>query len=264
MKSITSRDEFGHTANQLNELGKNLEEVVKQLTDNSSYLHHSGAKIKDVSQTNSDLATKLAANAEEVAASLEEISSNLNLSSTNAAESASINESSKKSMLKAQELSEVTLTSIKEIAEKVAVIEEISTQTELIAINAYIEAANAGEQGKGFSVLANEVKKLSDKTKIAAQSIIEVSLECIKHSEESKVKIDESVIVAAKTTELASQIALSSKEQLASVELINTAVQEFNSSTQFLASSSHELASTSDDFGSSSSKMNNSVHAFKL
>jgi len=167
-------------------------------------------------------------------------------------------------MLSVQQLSEVTLKSIREIAEKVLLIEGIAAQTNLLAINAYIEAANAGDHGKGFSVVAKEIRNLADQSATAARLIPEASKQCMINSEESKDKIDESVLIAKQTAALASEIEMASKEQLTSIEHINSAIQEFNRSTQTLASSSEQLANTSDGFGESSRKMYDLIKGFQL
>lgn len=264
LTSIMSRDEFGEASRQINSLRDSFKEVVMEIKNNSNYLQISGNKIEGVSQKNSDLAARLAGNAEEVAASLEEISSNLNISAGNAKNSADIIEDSKKSIEEINNLSATTYESIKNIFEKVSLIEDLASQTDILAINAYIEAAQAGEHGKGFSVIAKTIRTLADQSKIAASTINKLSLECISNAEISKTKIEELVEVARLTSDNSQQIASSSKEQLSSVEHINSAVQEFNSSTQFLASSSQELASTSEKFSENSKRMNEILKAFRL
>lgn len=264
MSSVSSRDELGQTAQQLNDLRVNLREIVSELSVSSAYSQKSGKDINDVSRTNSGLSSKIASSSEEIAATLEEISANLHSSVNNASKSASINKSSENTMMDVQQLSNTTLGSIREIAEKVALIESIAAQTNLLAINAYIEAAGAGEHGKGFSVVAKEIRNLADQSASAAKLITDAAKRCIVNSEEAKSKIDESVLIAKQTATLALEIEHASKEQLTSVEHINAAIQAFNRSTQTLASSSERLASTSEGFGESSEKIHALIRAFQL
>ncbi|MEM6829819.1 MAG: HAMP domain-containing methyl-accepting chemotaxis protein, partial [Bacteroidota bacterium] len=262
--NIHSRDEFGETAKQLNELRSNFKEVVSELISNTVSSEKSGQNIGDVSKTNAELSSKITASSVQIASALEEISANLDSSLQNASKSVEINKSSEQSMMEVQKLSSITIENINEIVEKVTVIESIAAQTNLLAINAYIEAANAGDQGKGFSVVAQEIRSLADHSAIAAKLIAAATQRCMVNSEESKEKIDESVLVAKQTSEIASEIAVTSKEQLSSVEHINAAIQEFNQSTQTLANSSEQLADTSGGFRQSSEKINDLVKAFQL
>lgn len=264
LTSIVSRDEFGIASKQLNTLRERFKEIVKEINYNSQYLQKSGIEIEGVSQNNSNLAATLASSAEEVAGSLEEISSSLNLSSENSTNSAEIIENSKVSIEELRDLSIKTSESIKDIFDKVSLIEEIASQTNILAVNAFVEASHAGNHGKGFSVIAKTIRALSDQSKTAANTIRKLSLDCVSNAETSNAKINELVGIAMLTSKNSSEIASSSVEQLTSVEHINSSVQQFNSSTQFLASSSQQLASTSEQFSQESNKMNALLKSFKL
>lgn len=264
ISTITSRDELGRTAVQLNELKDNLVVIIDELGLNASYSRQSGDNLSGVSKTNLELASRLATGSEEVAATLEEVSSNLHSSVDIASKSASINKTSEQSMLNAQKLSNLTVQSIKKIAEKVELIDSIAAQTNLLAINAFIEASNAGEHGKGFSVVAQEIRSLADNSAQAAKSISSTTEQCIANSGESQEIIDESVLIAQQTSELAVEIEVASKEQLTSIENINSAIQGLSSSAQVLAASSEKLTTTSDGFRESSKKVDQLIKGFKF
>lgn len=264
LETVHSRDELGEAARLLNDLGKELRSVLGQLSSSSENAQLAGQKIGEASTINSGLSTGLATNCEEIAVTLEEISANLNTSANNASESAIINRTSEELMEAVKELTNITIKSVGEIADKVEVIEDIAAQTNLLAINAYIEATNAGEQGQGFSVVAREIRSLADDSVKAAKLITDATLRCMMNSEESRLKVDESVSIAKQTADLASKIELLSKEQSLSVEQINIATQNFNQSIQTLAASSEKLAQTSDGFEKSSGKTYHLIKSFKV
>lgn len=262
--SLYSNDEFGDTSDQLNLMRSNLISILNNINVNAEYLLQSSRELNNMSQDFSDNSNKQAASAEEIAASIEEMSANISLSSDNATKSESLNKNSESNMKEGQDLVEITLENISSIAEKVTVIEEIAGQTNLLAINAFIEASNAGEQGKGFAVVAREVRSLADKSREAANEITQLAKICLESSQNSKTKIDEVVKYVTETSGLASEIAVSSKEQQSSSDQINTTVQSFNSTSQHLASSAEELAATSSELAEKANKMKAVIARFNF
>jgi len=138
-----------------------------------------------------------------------------------------------------------TQSNVKDISEKVTVIQELADQTNLLAINAFIEAANAGEQGKGFAVVAREIRALADRSNTSAEDISDLAVQCVDFSEASVEKSNEMMSYISKTSDMARLVSNSSKEQYISIEQINSSIQDFNRSSQTLATSSEELAATS-------------------
>jgi methyl-accepting chemotaxis protein len=260
--SIQSRDEFGATSTQLINLRDNLVSIVDTIYQNAEYLLQSSSELNNMSHDFSDNSNKQAASAEEIAASVEEMSANISLASDSAVRSEHLNKDSETAMKEGQNLVEITLENISSISEKVEIIEEIAGQTNLLAINAFIEASNAGEQGKGFAVVAREVRSLADKSKEAANEITSLAKLCLDSSKDSKSKIDSVVKYVVETSGLSSEIANSSKEQQSSSDQINSAVQSFNSTSQQLASSAEELAATSTELADKAKKMKNIIDGF--
>ncbi len=184
--SLHSRDEFGEISERLNTLNRNFKNVLNTLKRNTAHLFHSSVELRSLSSTLSVTSNGQAANAEEIAASVEETSANLAASTENAEESVNMSSSTHDSVQSGQELIIGTQKNVKDISEKVVIIQELADQTNLLAINAFIEAANAGDHGKGFAVVAEEIRKLADRSGSGAKEIENVVKNITNNAEKNK------------------------------------------------------------------------------
>ncbi|MFY0686635.1 MAG: hypothetical protein JXQ90_05700 [Cyclobacteriaceae bacterium] len=262
--NISSRDEFGLAGEYLNAMNENFRSVLKKLRENNHYLKNSSTELSGMSGAISDASSNQAASSEEIAASVEEMSANIAMSTENATKSAANNKISAEYMIQGQALMDQTLKNILSISEKVKEIEDIAGQTNLLAINAFIEAANAGEHGKGFAVVARDVRDLADRSKEAAYEITRMAKESLNSSTDTKLKIDDVVVKIKESSDLAFQIEEASKEQQQSSEQINASVQTFNNSSQQMATSAEELAATSNELADKAKNLEMSTKDFKL
>ncbi len=251
-------------SNGVNILG---DSITQMLIDNKS----NGLTLDDSSKILLSNVNKLnissneaAASLEETAAALEEITSNIRNNTQNIAKMATYSNSVTKSANDGEKLANQTTVAMDEINtqvtainEAISVIDQIAFQTNILSLNAAVEAATAGEAGKGFAVVAQEVRNLASRSAEAAKEIKEIVETATKKANDGK-NIANHMIEGYKelnlnitnTINLISDIEMSSKEQLTGIEQINDAVTQLDQQTQqnaMSASQAHDVAVITDE-----------------
>lgn len=141
-----------------------------------------------------------------------------------------------------------TVKAMQQISNKIIIIEEIAKQTNLLALNAAIEAARAKSYGKGFTVVASEVRNLATKSSSAAVEIKQFSSNTLYIAEQAVESLLTLVPNIEKTAQLVQEISLSSTNQHTVTEQIAVAMQQLDKVIQENALFSQKMSSTSKDF----------------
>ncbi|QNM91046.1 chemotaxis protein [Aliarcobacter cryaerophilus] len=230
--------------------GLTLEESSKMLLFNVNKLNISS--------------NEAAASLEETAAALEEITSNIRNNTESIAKMSQLSNGVTKAVNEGQAMANQTTTAMDEINtqvnlvnEAIGVIDNIAFQTNILSLNAAVEAATAGEAGKGFAVVAQEVRNLATRSAEAAREIKAIVERATVKANEGK-EIATNMIEGYKnlnsnissTMNLISDIENASKEQLLGIEQINDAVNQLDQQTQqnaMIASQSHDIAQSTDE-----------------
>jgi methyl-accepting chemotaxis protein len=259
-----SNDELGQIIVSLNTLSKQVKHIISEIINEANNLNSASLDLENDSNNLLNDANQLASTAEEVASSMEEMISNIQANTENAQNTEKLTKLAAKEMENVGKLSGVSLHSSQEITQKITVINDIAFQTNLLALNAAVEAARAGDFGRGFSVVAGEVKKLAEKSRIAADQIQHLSQTSFKQTEESVESLHKLEPEFLKTINLVSEISGASREQASGTEQVNMAVQELNTITQKNSFSSEQLNFKAIELQKQAEKLKELASYFKI
>lgn len=153
---------------------------------------------------------------------------------------------------------------MKDIAERITQISDIAEKTDLLAINASIEAARAGEVGKGFGVVASEVRKLAENTQKLASSITDMAKTSVLIAEKASNVLDKIVPDVQKTSLLVQEILAASEEQDVNISQINKTIQDFSLVVQQNSATAEELSSSAEELAGQSNSMRDITNVFNI
>ena len=243
-------------------------QTADQVTDAAGNLANSSKKVSLSSSNQSDAASSMAASIEQVTVSIGQVADSASMAHKQAEETDNLSSEGKN-------LVQDTISEINKIAGTVTrssnnvktlgdntnqisnianVIKDIAEQTNLLALNAAIEAARAGEQGRGFAVVADEVRKLAEKTALSTQEITsmivriqEGTKSAVQGMEDGKMQVEEGVKMAAKTGDSMAAIQSGAHQVLTSIDDISSALREQSSASEHISQGVEKIAQMSEE-----------------
>ena len=248
-------------------IGRTLQ-TADTLTQAAQHLATSAHQVLRASERQSDASASVAASVEEMTSSVGHISENASDAKKHASGTGSL---AKEGSMAVQEVivqmnkitdavssSSVLITSLGEqsnqISSIVNVIKEIADQTNLLALNAAIEAARAGEQGRGFAVVADEVRKLAERTSLSTQKITEMvkmiqggTGNAVAGMSEGSARVSESVKIVGHAEGSMAKIQEGVQKVLASVGDISMALTEQSSASTLIAKNVDGIAQMTEE-----------------
>lgn len=264
-------DNLNATLAALNDILNQVAVAVDQVTTGAH-------QVSDSSQSLSQSATESASSLEEITASMHELTSQTSLNAENATQANQLTTQARMSAEKGEEQMGNMVKAMNDINQSAAsiskiikAIDEIAFQTNLLALNAAVEAARAGKHGKGFTVVAEEVRNLAQRSAAAAKETAEMIEGSIKKTEvgtriaeETSKALEEIVMDSTKVTDLIGEIASASKEQAQGIGQINQGLTQVDQVTQQVTANAEESASASEELSSQSLQLKQMLTKFRL
>ncbi|WNG39735.1 HAMP domain-containing protein [Archangium violaceum] len=261
---VGSKDEVGVLMGAASEMLSYLSRIIGEIRAGAQGLASAASQLSGTSQALSMGTREQVASVEEstmslslMRASIERTASNSQLMEQMALRGVKHAEASGKAV-------EETVGAMKTIVEKISIIDDIAYQTHMLALNAAIEAARAGEHGRGFAVVAAEVRKLAERSRAAAQEILDVAGSSMKVAESSSALLEELVPSIRQTAELVQDVAADCAGESQAVMQMNQAMRQVDQVAQSSASAAEELSATAEEVATQAEALRRLVAFFQV
>ena len=280
-ENLESEDYIGDYApllESLKNIQSDMNKTLQEVHSSSVQVLRSAEQVNTGAQSLSQGATEQASSIEELSANMQDISHSIQASTKTAGEAFKLQGEAGTAVLQSNEkmeemrkaMNDITAKS-NEISKIIKTIDDIAFQTNILSLNAAIEAARAGAAGKGFAVVADEVGNLAQKSAKAAQNtglLIEETIEAVEKGARITEETAESLHSVSKSTEevntLIEQISSASDKDLKGITSLNQGLQQISSVVQANSATAEQSAAASEELTGQANKMNVLVERFRL
>lgn len=257
-------DEIGLLLDAMMHMVKRLREVVMGVSMTAENVATVSQDMDYSAHELSRGATEQTSSMEAIVVSMEQMSSIILRNSDSAARTGDMASTAAHSATASAETIMRVMQAVQDMARSVKIIDDIAEQTNLLAINAEIEAARAGKAGAGFSVVANEVRKLAEASLEAADNISKLTAATLKDAQQANSQLEGMVEQVQETARLIEQVGEASREQHQGVSRVDAAIQRLEQVVSKNLQGAEQSAVRSRELSTEAQQLQNSVEFFRL
>ena len=261
-KHTKRKDEFGDISKLMQKITAHLNKIINQIKISSYNLKDASNQLSINANQITQSTNEQSATTEEISSSMEQILVSIDSNSKNSLITSKKSEESSEDLLKGSKIILRAIDIVSKISKEISIISEIADKTDILAINAGIESSHAGEFGRSFAIVAQEIRKLSEKSKEASKRIKILSKTGKSSSELTRKVLNKALPQISTSTDLMKNIAIASQEQNLSASSINDSILQLTEITNQNSASAEQMSVSAEQLLAQAEQLEQIINLF--